>query len=146
MQAYYDHWRNTPESIIGVTGLVGSVAFQPMPKANARRARDMGGDLINLDDNVDRIVMEYDYSYILGLDDRIVDAAVVRFFSGMRELVLAFIDNGTLSPAYLPLFMNDAYFCQDYWGRLDTTDFARRIKDHYDPSGFFTQQTAGWKL
>jgi hypothetical protein len=34
-------------------------------------------------------------------------------YKGTRDLVTGFQQNGKLSEAYLPLFMNDAYFRQD---------------------------------
>jgi hypothetical protein len=56
-------------------------------------------------------------------------------FSGVQEMALAFIANGTLPGAYLPLFMNDANFQQDYWGRLqpETLSYAQGVREAYDP-------------
>ena len=146
MGAYYEHWRNTTESVIGVSGLIGSVAFQPMPKLIARKAREMGGDMLDLDEDVDRIIMEFDYSYLLALDDATIDDANQRLYGGMRDLVTGFIDSGKLADAYLPLFMNDGYFRQDYFGRLRTADMARTVRNQYDPEGFFAARTGGFKM
>lgn len=43
LQEYYDHWRKVSKSKLGVTGVLGSIAFQPMPKTYAQKAKDRGG-------------------------------------------------------------------------------------------------------
>lgn len=58
MRAYYDHWHNTAASASDVLGLVASLALQPLPKTLAAAARNKGGDLLDLDDDVDRIIFE----------------------------------------------------------------------------------------
>ncbi|KAF2703916.1 FAD-binding domain-containing protein [Pleomassaria siparia CBS 279.74] len=143
--AYYDHWRNTTKSVIGVSGIIGSIAFQPIPKRLARKAKELGGDMINLDDSVDRIIMEFNYSYLFDFDDAKMDAAIQTLYGGIRDLVTKYTDSGHLPKAYLPLFMNDAYFRQDYFERLQTQTFAASVRDTYDPSGFFARRTGGWK-
>ncbi|ORY08724.1 FAD binding domain-containing protein [Clohesyomyces aquaticus] len=144
--AYYSHWRNTTKSVFGVSGVIGSVAFQPMPKLIARKAKERGGDLMNLDDSVDRIIMEFDYSYWLSLDDAKMDDATQRLYSGMRNLITGYTDSGHLPKAYLPLFQNDGYFRQDYFGRLNTVSFARSVREQYDPQDLFADRTGGFKM
>ncbi|KAF1842341.1 FAD-binding domain-containing protein [Cucurbitaria berberidis CBS 394.84] len=149
MGAIYNNWRNTTKGILGVAGVIGSIAFQPIPKRLARKARELGGDLIDLDDDVDRIVIEFNYSYLFDIDDKTVDQATQQLYKGTRNLVTGFQQSGKLPDAYLPLFMNDwceSYFRQDYFARLRTADFARGVRDQYDPSGFFRDRTKGWKL
>ncbi|KAF6787582.1 FAD binding domain-containing protein [Colletotrichum sojae] len=118
MRAYYDHWYNTSSARAGVAGVIASMALQPLPKSMSKIARDKGGDLLDLDDSVDRIVFEFNYSYLLRLDDARIDAAMIELYGGMKTRVDGFVKDGTLSDAYRPLFMNDGYFRQDYWGRL----------------------------
>lgn len=43
LQDIYDHFQDVSESILGVTGVLGSIAFQPMPKSFAQKAKDRGG-------------------------------------------------------------------------------------------------------
>ncbi|KAF2110068.1 hypothetical protein BDV96DRAFT_651221 [Lophiotrema nucula] len=143
---FYDHWRNTTESVIAVAGIIGSVAFQPMPKMIARKAKEMGGDLIDLDDSVDRIIMEFDFSWVLLLDDMTMDAATQTLYGGMKTLIDNYVESGLLPEAYTPLFMNDGYFRQDYFGRLRTQDFARETASTYDPNGFWATRTGGFKI
>jgi hypothetical protein len=146
MEAVYDNWRNTTESVLAVPGLIGSIAFQPIPKLLARKALERGGDLIDLDDEVDRIIIEFNYSYLSSLDDDKMDAATQKLYQGTKEAVDGFTASGKLPAAYLPLFANDGYYRQDYFGRLRTADLARAVRDQYDPSGFFQSRTGGFKL
>lgn len=43
LQEYYDHWINVTESVLEVTGVLGSIAFQPVPKTFSQKAKDRGG-------------------------------------------------------------------------------------------------------
>lgn len=144
--AVYDNWRNTTESVIGVSGIIGSIAFQPIPKLLARKALEKGGDLIDLDDDVDRLIIEFNYSYFFATDDEKMDTATQKLYTGTRDVVTQYTASGQLPEAYLPLFANDGYFRQDYFSRLRTADFARQVRDAYDPAGFFAGRTGGWKL
>ena len=125
---------------------MGSIAFQPIPKTMARKARQMGGDLIDLDDEVDRIMLEFNYSYFFGIDDNTIDKATQKLYQGTRDIVTQFQQSGKLPQAYLPLFMNDCYYRQDYFSRIRTADFARSVRDQYDPHGFFRDRTIGFKM
>jgi hypothetical protein len=144
--AYYENWENTTKTVLGVPGLIGVMAFQPIPKRMARKAREMGGDLIDLDDDVDRIIIEFNYSYLGGLSEDKVDVALQQLYKGSGAVTKKFQDAGKLPQAYLPLFSNDGYYRQDYFGRLRTADFARSVRDRYDPGGFFASRTGGFKL
>jgi hypothetical protein len=146
LQGLYDHWRNVTTSVIAIPGFIGSVAFQPIPKTLARKSIKMGGDLIDLDDSVDRIIMEFNYSYLFATDDKTMDDATQRLYGGTRNLITKYQDSGKLPDAYLPLFMNDGYFRQDYFGRLRTAGLARSVRDRYDPKGFFATRTGGFKM
>lgn len=142
----YNHWRNTTESVIDTLGLIGSIAFQPVPKRLARKAKEAGGDLLDLDDDIDRVILEFDFAWISSLDNERMDAAVKKLPQGAKQIVDEYTAAGKLPEAYLPLFGNDAYYSQDYFGRLRTADFARRVRDQYDPEGFFASRTGGWKF
>lgn len=146
--AYYQHWRNTVKEVIAVPGLIAVMAFQPIPKMMARKAREMGGDMIDLDDDVNRIIVEFNLSYLGGLDqtDVKVDAAVQKLYKGTGDLINQYTASGHLPKVYNPLFANDGYYRQDYFGRLRTTDFARSVRDQYDPEGFFATRTGGFKM
>jgi hypothetical protein len=43
LQEYYDHWFNVTESVLEVTGVLGSIAFQPVPKTFSEKAKARGG-------------------------------------------------------------------------------------------------------
>lgn len=81
-------------------------------------ARAKGGDLLDLDEDADRIVIEYNYSFMLEADRSAVDQAMQATYGGVRERALALTANETLPNVYLPLSANDGYYRQDYFGRL----------------------------
>lgn len=58
LKAYYDHWHDTASGSAEVSGLIASLAFQPIPKSMAKAAKDKGGDLLDIDDDVDRIIFD----------------------------------------------------------------------------------------
>ncbi|KAH3920839.1 hypothetical protein HBI56_011090 [Parastagonospora nodorum] len=148
MGAIHTNWKKTTRDILGVAGIIGSIAYQPIPKILARKAREMGGDLLDLDDDVNRIIMEFNLSYWFDIDDHTVDEATGQLHWGSRNLITDFQKSGKLPDAYLPLFMNDAYFRQDYFARLrgSSLSLARSARDLYDPEGFFRTHTKGWRM
>lgn len=67
----------------------------------------------------------------------------------MDIIVQKNIDEGRLPDVYRPLFMNDAYYRQDYWGRIkpESKQYALDARLRYDPDGFFQKRTSGgWRL
>jgi len=119
-----------------------------MPKVLTQRAKAFGGNLLDLDDSLDRIIMEFDMSNIRPSHAFKVDEALLQICTGIRERVQGFIDEGKLPDAYLPLFMNDANHQQDYFGRLrpETHAFAKAVRAEVDPECFFRDRTGGFKL
>ncbi|RAL04288.1 FAD-binding oxidoreductase [Aspergillus ibericus CBS 121593] len=147
MQTYHDYWHNVSKTVLGVPGVIGTLAFQPMPKAITSKAKARDGDLIDFPIDQDYIVLELDFSYELSKSDNKIDAAIKSPFKGFNNITSDYIDNGMLPNAYRPLFMNDANYAQDYWGRLRTTEQARQTRRRYDPEGFFQKRTSGgWRL
>ncbi|KAF1985896.1 FAD binding domain-containing protein [Aulographum hederae CBS 113979] len=145
--ALYDHWANTTASLNGVLGLVGSIAFQPVPKGLAAIAKKNGGDMLDLDET-DRIIIELDYSYLLDIDTARVDDGNVRLYEGLKEKIDGFVSQGKIEDAYRPLFMNDAYWRQDVGGRYraEQKTMAATTASTYDPSGLFRRRTKGFLL
>lgn len=43
LEEYYDHWFNVTESVLEVTNVLGSIAFQPVPKTFSEKAKARGG-------------------------------------------------------------------------------------------------------
>ncbi|KAG8165011.1 hypothetical protein KVR01_005286 [Diaporthe batatas] len=149
MRSYYDHWHNTSATRSGVFGLISSLALQPLPKSLATIARQNGGDLLDFDDDVDRLIFELDYSYVFeDLDSDKVDGAMVEAYSGLGSLVSDYVADGSLPDVYLPLFMNDCYFRQDYWGRLKTErrELAKNAQAQADPAGVMKTLSQGFHL
>lgn len=149
MKSYWDHWHRTSAARSGVFGLIASLALQPIPKSLATTAQSKGGDLLALDDDVDRIIFELDYSYSFELlDSAGVDEAMVEAYSGLKDLVDGYVGDGSLPDAYRPLFMNDAYFRQDYWGRLrpESRQLAEDVRASVDPAGVMQTLSQGFHL
>ncbi|KAJ5605242.1 hypothetical protein N7510_010396 [Penicillium lagena] len=149
LQEYYDHWFQVTESVLDVTGVLGSIAFQPVPKSFSQKAKANGGDLLDVPTDTNYIFMELDFSYALSLDDDTIDQANQNLYGGMNTIVQKNIDQGALPDVYRPLFMNDAYYRQDYWSRIkpESHQFALETRLRYDPDGFFqTRTSGGWRL
>jgi len=148
LSSYRDHFVDVATANAQVPGLVATMAYQPIPKGLAVKALENGGDLIALDNFVDRIFFEFDYSFTSTASVPQMNGVIETLFSGIQERVSAFTANGTLPEAYLPLFANDANFQEDYWGRLrpETLAYAEIVRDEYDPFGFFKDRTGGFKL
>lgn len=80
-----------------------------MPKSLAAVAKQNGGDLLSFDDDIDRLIFELDYSYVLeDIDTKTVDGAMVEAYSGLQNLVndvsdLAFLSTlDHLQAGYVP--------------------------------------------
>ena len=147
LKSYYDHFHAVADAHAATPNLLAVMAMQPIPKRLAQKARQNGGDLLDLDDSVDRILFEFNMAYDGETADPEVDKGMAELHSGMHDRIRGFIDDGTLPDAYLPLFMNDANFQQDYFSRLrpEIHQFAIDTRDKYDPDGFFRDRTNMWK-
>lgn len=143
----HEHWRNVTSEVDHILGIVASIAFQPFPRRIAQVAREKGGDLIDFDDDVDRIIIELNYSFSIKSDYDVIDQTLQDTYSGVRNRVLEWQKEGSLPDAYLPLFMNDAFFRQDYFSRLRPkyAELAKSLAEELDPNGLFRDRTGGWK-
>ncbi|ORY68934.1 uncharacterized protein BCR38DRAFT_424781 [Pseudomassariella vexata] len=147
--SYYDHWVNVSNSAAFVTGVIASIAFQPLPKSIARAAKAKGGDLIDLDTEKDLLVIELDYSFSFNSDYEKIDQTMRDTYEGLRTRVQRFQEQGKLEKGvYLPLFMNDCFYPQDYFGRLrpEGKALAGRVTEELDPNGVWRDRTGGFKL
>jgi len=111
-----------------------------MPKRITQISKASGGVVFDQDDSVDRIIFELDYSYWYSKDDAQIDQVMQKTYTGLGDTVKRFQKEGKLPEAHLPLFMNDLYFKQDYWGRLKDASKWKAIAKKYDANGFFTNQ------
>jgi len=149
MNAIFDHWVSVSNTAGLVPGLVASMAFQPAPKRLASVAQAKGGDMLDLDASYDRIILELDYSFIGNASYPQVDQTMRDTYGGFKTIVENYQESGALpSDVYLPLFQNDCFYPQDYFGRMrpERRALARRVQQEVDPTGFFHTRTAGFKI
>jgi hypothetical protein len=147
MESIHAFWRNITSQNLLVPGIVASIAYQPFPKRIARLAKEAGGDLIDCDDNEERLIIEMNYAFSLPSDYPKMDQTMQDTYGGIRNKVVAWQKDGTLADEYMPVFMNYAYHRQDYFGRLRPASraLAKRVADEVDPEGLFRDRTGGWK-
>lgn len=144
----HQHWRNVSAPIIdAIPNSIVVQAYQPFPKRMARVSRDKGSDLMDMDDEVDRIIIEINYAYQSNADAKRIDKAMKNTYKGIRSLVTEWQREGVLKDAYLPLFMNDAYYAQDYFSRLtpENRELAKKVAKRVDPQKMFKTRTGGFK-
>lgn len=141
------HWRNVSGTALAVPGIVASIAYQPFPKRIAQAARARGRDLIDVEADADRVIIEMNYAFLLPTDYDKMDGKMRETYGGIRERVVRWQAEGKLPNVYLPVFMNYAFYRQDYWGRLkaESRALAREVAQRVDPAGLFRGRTGGWK-
>lgn len=145
----HSHWRDIASSAISVPGLIASIAYQPYPKQMARVSREKGEDLLDFDDELDRIILDLNNSYFVLSDFDKVDKAMKDSYTGFRELTIEWQNKGKLPcNVYLPLFMNDCHYPQEYFQRLRPGNYelAKEMAELLDPNGLFRDRTGGFKL
>lgn len=149
MQSIYDHWVNVSDTVKFVPGVIASIAFQPLPKGVATIAKSKGGDMLDLDDDIDRIIVELDYSFLFKSDYEKIDLTMRATYDGIQDIVKGYQQSGMLqSDVYLPIFMNDGFYPQDYFGRLrpEKLQLAQKVQAEVDPDGFWKDRTGGFKI
>jgi hypothetical protein len=147
MEGIHAHWRNVSGTTLLEPGIVASIAYQPFPKSIARQAKARAPDLIDADDTADRLILELNYSFIPQTDYNRMANTLEATYSGVRNRVLGWQQEGILPDVYCPVFMNYGFYREDYWGRLrpESRAFAHQVSLKYDPDGFFRERTGGWK-
>ncbi|KAH8157685.1 glucooligosaccharide oxidase [Xylaria polymorpha] len=106
-----------------------------------------GTTLLVPDDDADRLILELNYSFIPQWDYSKMADTLEATYTGIRERVLGWQEEGILSEVYLPVFMNYGFYREDYWSRLrpESRAFAQQVAAKYDPDDFFRNRTGGWK-
>ncbi|KAK6840521.1 hypothetical protein PG995_016275 [Apiospora arundinis] len=145
MDEIHAHWRNLSGSTQLELGIVASVAYQPFPRAIARAARERSPDIIDADDDVDKIIMEINYSFVPQASYEAMADTVEATYSGVDRIVAEWQGRGKLPKTHLPAFMNYGFYRQDYFGRLkpEMAKFAADVSASVDPTGFFRDRTGG---
>ncbi|KAI1369390.1 hypothetical protein F5Y08DRAFT_334799 [Xylaria arbuscula] len=147
MEGIHAHWRDVSASTLLELGGIASIAYQPFPKAIATQAKARAPDLIDADDDVDRLILELNYSFIPQIDYQKMGDVLEATYTGVRERVVGWQEEGILSDVYCPIFLNYGFYRQDYWARLkpESRAFAQEVAAKYDPDDFFRNRTGGWK-
>lgn len=147
MQGIHAHWRNISGTTLLEPGIIASIAYQPFPKAIAREARKRSPDLIDAEEDGDKMIIEMNYSFVLQSSFGRMADTIEATYSGVRNRVKQWQGEGKLPDVYLPVFMNYGFFREDYWGRLkpESRSFAKRVAASVDPQGLFRERTGGWK-
>lgn len=144
----HSFWREVSTTTLLVPGIVASIAYQPFQKAIAKAARARGYDLIDAEEDADKLIIEINYSFLpVTPRDKMLDV-LEKTYTGYRERVLGWQKDGTMpKDVYLPLFMNYGNERQDYWSRLKASSrkLAHEVAQKYDPEGVFLSRTGGWK-
>lgn len=147
MDEVHAHWRNVSGTTQLQPGIVASIAYQPFQRRIAEMARRGGGDLIDADPDMDRLIIEINYSFVLQSEyDHMADT-VEATYTGVKSLVTEWQGAGRLPTGYLPIFMNYAFYRQNYFGRLkpESRALAARVSAEVDPDGFFRDRTGGFR-
>lgn len=148
MQGIYDTWHDVAVSAGPVPGAIVSMALQPLPKRIHQKAKELGGVVMDFEEGLDGIVIELDYSHLLSINHPFIDQKTVETYTALGDKITEYQQAGLLPEAHRPLFMNDAYFRQDYWGRLKPETKARfqAIQDKYDPLNILQARTEGFHV
>ncbi|KAK0614903.1 hypothetical protein B0T17DRAFT_592779 [Bombardia bombarda] len=144
----HEFWRSQSGSVLlNVTGVIASIAWQPFPKRIAAAARENSVDLIDVDPDADRIILEINYSFLLQSDYAEMSDTMQATYGGIRDRVLAFQAQNKMPNVFLPIFMNYGFYRQDYFARLKPAAraFAHSVAAAVDPAGLFRTRTGGWK-
>lgn len=143
----HKHWRDITTANLGVGGFVASIAYQPVPKRIVQKARERSPDLIDMDDSVDRLIMEVNFMFLLPSDYDKMQGVMKETYSGIREKVVGWQGDGTLPDAYVPILMSYGNSQQDYFARLkpESRALAKSVANRVDPKGLFRDRTGGWK-
>jgi hypothetical protein len=146
---------------------VGSIAFQPLPRHVIRETERRGGTPMNFKEELgDHIIIEMDISWTKGrFDKQIYDAGTgitaqidslyQTKFKGQKATnmkQLSVLDQSPISnttavnDGYLPIFANDATWDQGVYRSYKDYEKLGQIQKKYDPNGFFSKRTNGWRF
>jgi hypothetical protein len=148
MQGIYDTWHDVALTAGPVAGAIVSMALQPLPKRIHQISQSLGGVVMDFEPGYNGIVIEFDYSHLLPINHPVIDDKTVETYTKMGNKISEYEQSGLLPDIHRPLFMNDAYFRQDYWGRLkpETRQRFQAIQDRYDPLNILSAKTRGFHV
>ncbi|KJX98909.1 FAD-binding domain-containing protein [Zymoseptoria brevis] len=143
-----------------IDNFIFSMAFQPIPhQLQANSVNNPNGvNLLGFNpDHGDKVIMEYDVSWLSALTDKKAAAYLTAAtepaqqyakskYAGVKPTNYKSGDLDTIS--YNPIFMNDAMYNQDplrSYGAA-TYDRLKQIQRERDPNGLFSKRAGGFKF
>ncbi|KKF92680.1 Bifunctional solanapyrone synthase [Ceratocystis platani] len=146
--AIHQSWMPVSQSVQDVKGSIGVISYQPIPRAMARLARELGGDMIGLTDDVDRIIVEVNYGHLLHSEYDRMGGATQQTIDNMSSAIDRLVAEGKIPNAARPLFMNDGFRSQDIFARYgpESQQLARKVSAEVDPMGIIQKRTGGFKV
>lgn len=128
-------WERWAEDNVGKWALL-SIDLQPIPRSLTDASKRQGGNAVNLPDGP-----YYWLNFLLTTPPTLSQAEYDSVQASFRQFVAS-----TPSAPDLPLFLNDAHADQNPLQTFSTYSKLKAIKQKYDPDGFFTKFTGGWKF
>ncbi|KAL9106843.1 MAG: hypothetical protein Q9227_008176 [Pyrenula ochraceoflavens] len=135
-----------------------SIAFQPLPRAIPAASVAAGSNALGLDpENGDHVWMEYDILWLTAAGDSAAHAAAMNITASIDAYSKAtypgvkntnYNEGDVTYEEYNPIFMNDAMYDQQPLQSYPQGSYSRLLnaKKMYDPNGFFTDRTGGFKF
>jgi hypothetical protein len=161
---HFETWKHYvfPDNLRGLLnlGFIFSIAFQPLPVGIAEASKTVNplGNVLGLAPEFgDHVWMEYDISWLSGLNDDLVHSMAMDITDSILQyskttyagVLPSHYQTGDVEEvSYNPIFLNDAMYDQkplESYGQA-TYDRLKRIQQAYDPSGLFPSRTSGFKF
>lgn len=156
---HYNTWKSYVMRVgIPFPGFIFSIAFQPYPKSIAQASLDRGGNALALDPRTgDHIFMEYDISWQLGVNDDTAHSFAMAITDEIDRYAMDTYGGAACTnsvgpsqedDSFTPIFMNDAMYDMQPLQSYKNGSYERLLqaKRKYDPEGFFTERTGGFKF
>jgi len=136
------HFTTTWSAVGYLTGLMASLTYQPMAVSTVRRGKEMGGNVLGVDE-VPQVWLALTTSWANAADDAVVISTVLGLIDDMAAIAEK---KGLLMPN---LYLNDAAADQDVINSYghENVKFLKKVAKKYDPDAVFqTLSRGGFKL
>jgi hypothetical protein len=91
LQNYWN--RATSDFVKKATGSAGIVVYQPVPKFVSQASARHGGNIMDMSESHNSIILEYDYSFMFNNNKNAqnLEDTTRRMFSGAQDLITQFV-------------------------------------------------------